>query len=286
MKVRIVSSLIGLCILGVALYFYDTLALSAFVFLLCALAIMELFHAAGLTKYRFLCVVSLLFCLALVFQNTRPVSLFFARIIFGFIVALFLYQLYRHETLRIEQTCYAFFMTILVSMSFYCLILMKEIAGAQVGVFYLFLALGSAWWADSGAFFVGTFLGKHKLCPTVSPKKTVEGLVGGILTAMLGNLLVCVLYESISMALVPTGYFIHHVSVNIPMVLILTPVLSLLGVLGDLSASVIKRQYGVKDFGHIMPGHGGIMDRFDSVLFITPAIFMILNIFPLVSVIE
>ena len=75
------------------------------------------------------------------------------------------------------------------------------------------------------------------------------------------------------------------VEVHLVRILLVTPVLSLLGVLGDLSASVIKRQNGIKDFGNIMPGHGGIMDRFDSVLFISPVMFLIFKFFPLISVI-
>ncbi len=285
MRTRILSSLVGLGILAVVLILLDTVFFNVILFFISAMAILELLGAAGLQKFRFLNAVSLLFCLALMFQGMWPVRVHFARICIVYVVALFLYQLARHDTLGIEQLCYAFCMTILITMSFYSMVLIKDIAGAQLAVFYLFLALGSAWWADSGAYFAGTFFGKTKLCPAISPKKTVEGLVGGIVTAVLGNLLICVLFQLVSTWLVPVGYFTRPVDIHISWVLLLTPPLSLLGVLGDLSASIIKRQYGIKDFGNIMPGHGGIMDRFDSVLFIIPAIFIIFNILPLISVI-
>lgn len=285
MKTRILSSLAGLGVLAVALILLDTILFQILLFFICALAILELLSAAGLQKFRGLVAICLLFCLALLFQGMWPVQIHFARICMVYISALFLYQLAHHQTLRVEQLCYTVCMTILITMSFYCMVLIKERVGAQLTVFYLFMALGSAWWSDSGAYFVGTFFGKTKLCPGISPKKTVEGLVGGLVTAVLGNLLVCGIYLLISNWLVPLGYFTHHVAINLWSVVLLTPLLSVLGVLGDLSASVIKRQYDIKDFGNIMPGHGGIMDRFDSVLFIIPAIFMIFNILPLISVI-
>lgn len=285
MKIRILSSLAGLGVLAVALVFLDTVLFHILLFLICGVAILELMGAAGLQKFRGLAAISLLFCLVLMFQGMWPVQLHFARICLGYVAVLFLYQLAHHQTLRVEQLCYTVCMTILITMSFYCMVLIKNWVGAQLTVFYLFLALGSAWWADSGAYFVGTFFGKTKLCPTISPKKTVEGLIGGIITAVLGNLLICGIYLMISTRLVPLGYFTQQVTINFWGVVLLTPFLSVLGVLGDLSASVIKRQYDIKDFGNIMPGHGGVMDRFDSVLFIMPAIFIIFNILPLISVI-
>ena len=180
---------------------------------------------------------------------------------------------------------YSFLMSILLAVSFYCLILLKEQTGPQMGMFYMLLIFGSAWWADSGAYFVGTFLGKHKLCPRISPKKTVEGLIGGIVTAVIGNVLVCLVFQAFCNWVVPWGYIKNAVTISIPAVALVTPFATLLGVLGDLSASVIKRQYGIKDFGNIMPGHGGAMDRFDSVLFISPLFYFIFNILPLISAI-
>ena len=149
----------------------------------------------------------------------------------------------------------------------------------------MLLVFGSAWWADSGAYFVGTFFGKRKLCPAISPKKTVEGLIGGVVTAVLGNALVCVAFQLFCSWVVPWGYIRSAVTINSPAVMLVTPFATLLGVLGDLSASIIKRQCGIKDFGNIMPGHGGAMDRFDSVLFISPLFYFIFNIYPLISAI-
>ncbi len=113
----------------------------------------------------------------------------------------------------------------------------------------------------------------------------MEGLIGGIVTAVIGNVLVCLVFQAFCNWVVPWGYIKNAVTISIPAVALVTPFATLLGVLGDLSASVIKRQYGIKDFGNIMPGHGGAMDRFDSVLFISPLFYFIFNILPLISAI-
>ena len=285
MKQRVTTAVIGLLVLAVVLCFFDTLLVNLLASLICGLAVMELFHAANMTRYRTLTAVSIAFSAFLIFVNAGPLLELFAPCCCVYAIFCFCYLLAHHDRMDTRDLSYCLMMTLLVTVSFYCLVSIRDRSTAQLGVFYLVMAFGSAWWSDAGGYFVGTFLGKHKLCPHISPKKTVEGLVGGVINAVLGNLLVAFLYQEISSALIPLGYFDHLVEVHLVRILLVTPVLSLLGVLGDLSASVIKRQNGIKDFGNIMPGHGGIMDRFDSVLFISPVMFLIFKFFPLISVI-
>ena len=107
--------------------------------------------------------------------------------------------------------------------------------------------------SDTFAHFVGSQIGKYKLCPSVSPNKTIEGLIGGTFFAtFIGTIFYLTFIDS---------------SISLPVVIIMTLVLSLSGAIGDLIFSAIKRYFGVKDFGNIMPGHGGVLDRLDSVLF-------------------
>ena len=129
------------------------------------------------------------------------------------------------------------------------------------GVVYIVLSLCGAWIADTAAYFTGTFLGKHKLCPEISPKKTIEGFAGGLI------------FNGLFMAafnFVYVTYFAKGCGVNYISSFFLGVFCAALGTLGDLTASLLKRQRGIKDYGNIMPGHGGVMDRFDSVLFVAP----------------
>lgn len=119
-----------------------------------------------------------------------------------------------------------------------------------------------------GAYFAGTFLGKHKLCPEISPKKTVEGFIGGLLS----NGVIFVVINLIYVVFFVEGYKVNYVNT-----FILGLICAVLGTIGDLTASLIKRQCDIKDYGNIMPGHGGLMDRFDSVLFVVPFIYVYLN---------
>lgn len=285
MKKRIISAAGGLALLAVVVIFFDTLLVNFLAAGICLLALFEIFKAADLLRFRVLTGVCGVFCVLILFLNTNAIAISFSYLSYLLVVLLFVMLLRDHDKLRVEQVAYSFLMSILLAVSFYCLILLKEQTGPQMGMFYMLLIFGSAWWADSGAYFVGTFLGKHKLCPRVSPKKTVEGLIGGIVTAVIGNVLVCLVFQAFCNWVVPWGYIKNAITISIPAVALVTPFATLLGVLGDLSASVIKRQYGIKDFGNIMPGHGGAMDRFDSVLFISPLFYFIFNILPLISAI-
>ena len=139
-----------------------------------------------------------------------------------------------------------------------------------VGEYVYLICFIGAWVTDIFAYFSGYFLGKHKLCPDISPKKTVEGFFGGLLGAVLGVAAYCFVMDKIL-----------HLQVNY----IYVPVYGILGslgaVLGDLYFSVVKRQTGIKDYGKLMPGHGGVMDRFDSILFVAPFVYYMLLINPI-----
>lgn len=141
------------------------------------------------------------------------------------------------------------------------------------GLFLILFAMFCAWITDVGAYFAGSFLGKHKLCPNISPKKTVEGAIGGVLLCVISTV---VLYA------VFTTYIFEEKSNNYLSVVLMSLFLSVLSMCGDLTASVIKRNFGIKDFGKLIPGHGGIMDRFDSLIFVLVALYAIFNIFGVV----
>ena len=119
----------------------------------------------------------------------------------------------------------------------------------------------SAWCSDAGAYFIGSKFGKHKLAPSISPKKSIEGAFGGVAGGILGMLIY--------------GIILHFCKTDVPwLIFVFMGVLgSVFGLLGDLFLSYIKRDCKIKDFGNFLPGHGGVLDRFDSVLFVVPVCY-------------
>jgi phosphatidate cytidylyltransferase len=132
---------------------------------------------------------------------------------------------------------------------------------APFGKAMLLFALAVVCLTDMMAYFIGMAFGKHKLCPALSPKKSVEGAAGGLLGGIVAGTVLFFLQPWLK-----TDYPLW-------VFLALSPICSVLGQIGDLAASVIKREMGIKDFGKIFPGHGGILDRFDSLLFALPAVY-------------
>ena len=136
--------------------------------------------------------------------------------------------------------------------------LLGSVITLKNGVFFLLLVFNYSSVCDIGAYFVGVSMGKTKLCPAISPKKTVEGAIGGIVSSAIVGLVITLcfgLYDKI-----------------LPVMLLTIP-FCIAGMAGDLFASIIKRKVGIKDYGDLIPGHGGVLDRVDSILFIAPLVF-------------
>lgn len=164
---------------------------------------------------------------------------------------------------RAEQLCFTYFgfFYVAVMMSF-----IYEIRMLENGVLLVFLVFISAWVCDTCAYLAGVMLGRHKLAPKLSPKKSIEGSIGGIVGAVaVGALYGWLFQEGLLEAFV-------NPAVGCAIVCGAGAVISQVG---DLAASGIKRNYEVKDYGHLIPGHGGIMDRFDSVIFVAPAVYFL-----------
>ncbi len=143
-----------------------------------------------------------------------------------------------------------------LSFAFVCL---NGVINHTNGLYNLLLLLNFSSVCDMGAYFTGVTCGKHKLCPNVSPKKTVEGAVGGIVSSVIVTVILCLCFSK-----------------PLLMPVIATIPLCILGMLGDLFASSIKRAVGLKDYGNLIPGHGGILDRVDSIIMIAPAFYLLI----------
>jgi phosphatidate cytidylyltransferase len=132
------------------------------------------------------------------------------------------------------------------------------------GVWWLLVALLGVWGFDSAAFFAGRYFGRHKLIPMISPAKTWEGVIGGLVFSVIAALLITV------------------VPLHVPwyLAVVLGIVIGIAATIGDLAESVIKRQTGVKDSGQVLPGHGGVLDRIDSLLFVVIVVYLFAQLFP------
>ncbi len=191
-------------------------------------------------------------------------------LVFLLILSLFLSMIFNHENLVFPDLAYALTMTTLCTLGIWTIIYLFDQTHSVVGIFYVVVALANPWLADAGAYFGGSRFGKKKLCPKISPKKTVEGAVSGFIIGTVLSLLVGIIFEAF--------FFKNGETVNYIYLLIFSLLGAVVSIVGDLSFSLIKRSCGVKDYGSLMPGHGGMLDRFDSVIFTAP-ILMILNMY-------
>ena len=189
----------------------------------------------------------------------------------AYTLILFLLMLLLYEKTKFEHVVIALFSSIAIPGSISIIILLRDIYikypnyTKSEAVFLVLLALFTSWLTDAFAFFAGKKFGKHKMCPNISPKKTVEGAIGGIAGQALLSLVLFYVFNKF--------FFTEESYLSYTSVILLSVFLSAISMCGDLTASTVKRNYGVKDFGTFFPGHGGVMDRFDSCLFVLPALY-------------
>lgn len=176
-----------------------------------------------------------------------------------FVLAVAVLTLFNYGKITNSEIFSSIALPIILGFAFFCVY-----ALLQRGLIYLLFVLNFSAVCDCGAYFVGVTMGKHKLCEKISPKKTVEGAVGGILSSLIVTAILCLCFG---------------IAQNMLPLIIMTPILCVVGMIGDLFASTIKRNADIKDYGNLIPGHGGITDRFDSILLIAPVFILLLNIF-------
>lgn len=184
-------------------------------------------------------------------------------------LAFFLAMLKEYSHTKFEDVAVSFLASVVVPYGFSIFVRLRDIDGykTQIGVYLIFFGLISALGTDTGAQLGGMAFGKHKMSPNISPKKTVEGAVCGVITGFALNLIAMLLYNHFADSPLTQTQAIVLMCVE--------PLIGVMSMMGDLSASVLKRNFGVKDFGKIFPGHGGVMDRFDSSLFTLPLTYCV-----------
>lgn len=257
MKTRIISGAVGIALLiaVIAIGVRNAAVMCGAMALLTAIGSYEMLRNTSFVKCPAVLIAALAYSLAAPFFIGGIVNFTGGYVILIYYLVLTFLTIVFHREVDALTLFSAAAVPVLLSICFTSLFKLFAVHGAKQ--FYFVLALVFAWGCDTAAYFGGMFFGKHKLAPEISPKKTVEGAACGILGSVLLSLLVCAFYQS-------------TVKVNYGAVVLAAVIFSVVGMMGDLLTSQIKRGCEIKDFGNIMPGHGGVMDRFDSVLLIAP----------------
>ena len=264
---RIMAAVIGIPLLLVILFVASPIMLPIAISALSAIAIHEILWSTGCVKHFRISTYSTILGALIpfwVYFGGGATHAFLG--VFLYMVLLFCEAIASRKSVTLEKMGSAFFVSIMIPM---CLSSFIRIMNLQHGRYYVLLPFVAAFTSDAFALFAGMLFGKHKLAPSLSPKKTIEGAVGGLVGAV-----ACVLIYAVVVRVV------WHLVPNYPVFILYGVLGSVISQLGDLSFSYIKREYGIKDYGNLLPGHGGILDRFDSVIFCGPLTEIMLMLFP------
>ena len=262
MLIRIISSLVGLPILAVLIILGGPW-LAAAIAVVASIGLLEFYQAFGTVTFKGHALVA-------VFVSAHMVLLAAFGATTAFVVPMLLpvllmiYTVVQHKARDVYLPIVGGFGFVYIVVMLSTIYLIRE----NWGIYALCLIFIAAWGCDTGAYFTGKAIGKRTLAPMLSPKKTVEGAIGGSIAAtVLGAVFGIILYN------------LGEISLNyVYFYALITLICSVAAQFGDLAASAIKRQRGVKDFGNIIPGHGGILDRFDSIIFAAPVAYFLLLI--------
>ena len=272
LKQRLIFGALGSMLALAVLLFCSVTFISVCVGIISLIGMYEFFKVTGLLKkktpalYLGFAFAIVIFALAIFAGGFLKERLML--IISAYILVLMAAMVFFHSNLSFVDAAISFLGSAYISIFFLHIIFIRESEFGSLNIWLIFI---SAWATDTFAYFAGRALGKHKLCPKISPKKTVEGAIGGTLG--------CIICVSIYAFL--CGKY-NDLGVNYTSAVIFAVLTAVFSQLGDLAASCIKREYGVKDYGNLIPGHGGILDRFDSTLLISPLVYYFTLYFPII----
>lgn len=273
MKTRIISGVAGSLLVALMMIlgqFFPIIynILIAFAAFAC---VSEVFSAGAIEKDMRLFIPSAIFSAVFPLLVSTP---YWGLAAFLYPLSMFIILLLCIETLSFDKTAFALVTTTIISAAFSCVVTLcyRDIAHS---LFYIMVAVAIPWVADAGAYFAGSILGRHRLCPKISPKKTVEGAVGGLAAGVLGAVIVSLIFQLF--------VFRKNESVQYLPLVIMAAVGGVVSMIGDLSFSAIKRSCHIKDYGSVIPGHGGILDRCDSIIFTAPFVLLFVEYFPILT---
>lgn len=250
---------------------------------LAATATFEIIRAVGgKSKILFTvaCTVSLFTVLAQGFGIALPST----EALYGiYVLLLMTLMVFFHEKILFSHASAAFLASLALPFAFSCFLRLNNVGDwfegftHEEGIYFVGLAFSCSWFTDTFAYIVGVKFGKHKMAPVLSPKKSIEGAVGGVVITSLFNVLILYFFTIGCKNLYDYTIF-GESAIKYLLIIPVSMILSLVSMLGDLTASAIKRNFGIKDYSQLIPGHGGIMDRFDSCIFVAPALYCILKL--------
>ena len=280
MKQRVITAVVLLALLAVVVWQINTPVLVLVIAFLAAVAANEIMRCAKVEN-TFIRVVATGYAACVpFFASAKALTPWVSEAVWGkvigavpgvvyliaLVLVLLLAMLKGYAYTTFEDVAVSVFAGALVPFGFSVFIRLRDMFQLeQFGIYLIFYGLICALATDSGAQLAGMAFGKHKMSPNISPKKTVEGAIGGLIFSLILNAVAMILYKRLA------DFKMDEFAVTVLLAACL-PV-SFLGMMGDLSASVLKRNFGVKDFGKIFPGHGGVMDRFDSSMFTLPVTY-------------
>ncbi|MBE6637334.1 MAG: phosphatidate cytidylyltransferase [Ruminococcaceae bacterium] len=273
MKTRVLTAIVMVAVMVPFFVFSQTVAFPILMGFLSLVGVIEMQQCIGVKRHPItllpLCAVAggLPFLARYVGEAARFSYLF--AVVFSVLTFCFIVSVFSGKAYPVDQAAMAGASTVYIAVGFAAVVMLRDL---PFGEYIYFLAFIIPWVTDTFAYFSGRLFGKHKLIPEVSPKKTVEGSVGGTLFAVL----LTALY----------GFIVGLVSEAKPNYLalvIVAAVVSVLAQCGDLVMSLIKRKFGIKDYGKLFPGHGGVLDRFDSILVTAPFLYFLIDLIPALS---
>lgn len=272
MKNRVISGFVLVLFLAAVVVFNVGFppALNIAIALISMLAVHEIIQALGVSKQYFLVIPSLAFAGVLFFV---PEGLGVQTAYFCYTAVIFFCFLRHHSAVSFRDVAVVYSMTLMIPTMLGAILALRGFDGKH-GMFYVIIAIFSAWTSDTGAFVAGSLWGKRKLCPQISPKKTVEGAIGGLILNIAAMLVFGYIFHVL--------FYAYQVDVSYLTLLLVAIGGWAMSILGDLSFSMIKRSCQIKDFGELIPGHGGILDRFDSVIFVAPYVYLLVQAMPIV----
>ena len=258
---RILTGVVAFCfVLVPVLFFADTVALPIGVAVFTVIAAYEILHCVGLHKNLWLSLplylMSGAYPFVLRYLEGSGLALLPLFLCIPLLTTLTV-AVFSHGKVDICDASSGYVLWLYSFVGFMALLYIHDMI--EGGQYFYLLAFIGAWITDTFAYFTGMLLGKHKLIPDVSPKKTVEGAIGGVVFCTLSFVGFGLLYNSLWAPEVGSQLAVWVMA-------IMGVLVSIVSQIGDLSLSLLKRKYGIKDFGKVFPGHGGVMDRFDSVL--------------------